>query len=228
LFGAQLIRKGGTVIDQPTTGSRARIVALLRRREHTVDELAAELGVSGNAVRQQLTQLQRDGLAEATGVRRLPGAGKPATLYRMPDAAADQFSRAYAPVLAALVDELADRFAENDLVALMERTGHRLATSSPAAPDDLESIRDHASTLLDQLGAAATVELDHGTIRIEGSLCPLASAVRRRPEVCSALRAFLSAALGSPVRQCCQYGERPQCGFKVGSGKWGVGSGKAE
>lgn len=204
------------MIDQPTSGSRARIVALLRRREHTVDELAAELGVSGNAVRQQLTQLQRDGLAEAAGVRRLPGAGKPATLYRVPDNAADRFSRAYAPVLAALVDELADRFPEDELVALMESTGHRLAPSPPAAKHDQESLRALAADLLDQLGAAVTVELDDGTIRIEGSLCPLASAVRRRPEVCSALRAFLSAALDAEVQQCCKYGERPQCGFEVG------------
>ena len=203
------------MIDQPTSGSRARIVALLRRREHTVDELAAELGVSGNAIRQQLTQLQRDGLAEATGIRRLPGAGKPATLYRVPDAAADRFSRAYAPMLAALVDELADRFSEDDLVALMERTGRRLAPSAPVAHHDKESQRAFAAALLDQLGAAATVELDDGTIRIEGSLCPLASAVRRRTEVCSALRAFLSAALDAPVRQCCSYGERPRCGFRV-------------
>ena len=203
------------MIEQPTSGSRARIVAMLRRREHTVDELAAELGVSGNAVRQQLTQLQRDGFAEATGIRRLPGAGKPATLYRVPDDAADRFSRAYAPVLAALVEELADRFSEDELVALMERTGHRLAPSAPAAPHDPESLRVLTAELLDQLGAAATVELDGDTIRIEGALCPLATAVRRRPEVCSALRAFLSAALDAPVKQCCQYGERPQCGFEV-------------
>lgn len=203
------------MIDQPTSGSRARIVAMLRRREHTVDELAAALGVSGNAVRQQLTQLQRDGLAEATGIRRLPGAGKPATLYRVPDDTADRFSRAYAPVLAALVDELADRFSEDELVALMERTGHRLAPSAQAAPHDRESLRVLAADLLDQLGAAATVELDDDTIRIEGSLCPLATAVRRRPEVCSALRAFLSAALDAPVKQCCQYGGRPRCGFEV-------------
>ena len=92
--------------DQPASRSRARIIELLRRRDHTVDELAAELSVTGNAIRQHLAQLQSEGLVEPSGIRRPPGAGKPATLYRVPDEAADKFSRAYAPVLTALVDEL--------------------------------------------------------------------------------------------------------------------------
>jgi predicted ArsR family transcriptional regulator len=51
--------------------TRGRLVALLRRREHTV----VELGVTDNAIRAQLTGLERDGLVEQRGVRR--GAGKP-------------------------------------------------------------------------------------------------------------------------------------------------------
>ncbi len=199
--------------DQPISRSRERIVELLRRRERSVDDLASELGVSGNAIRQQLTLLQRDGLVEATGIRRPTGAGKPATLYRVPDDAADRFSRAYAPVLAALVDELADEMSETELVALMERTGRRLGAAAPVVGGDSASLRDHAAELLDQLGASATVELEGDTIRIEGSLCPLASAVRRRTEVCEALRSFLAAALGTEVTQCCQYDGRPRCGF---------------
>lgn len=201
--------------DQPASRSRERIVELLRRRDHTVDELAAELGVSGNAIRQQLTQLQRDGLAEATGIRRPPGAGKPATLYRVPDEAADRFSRAYAPVLAALVDELADELSRDELVALMERTGRRIGTSTQPVPADRESLRARAAELLDELGASATVELVGDDITIEGSLCPLASAVSRRTEVCEALRAFLAAALRTEVKQCCRYDGRPRCGFEL-------------
>lgn len=201
--------------DQPASSSRERIVELLRRRDHTVDELAAELSVTGNAVRQHLAQLQSEGLVEATGIRRPPGAGKPATLYRVPDEAADRFSHAYAPVLAALVDELAEGLSRDELVALMERTGRRLGTSTLSVKPDRESLRARAAELLSELGASATVNLEGNTIRIEGALCPLASAVRRRTEVCEALRAFLSAALRTEVIQCCNYDGRPRCGFEI-------------
>lgn len=201
--------------DQPASSSRERIVELLRRRDHTVDELAAELSVTGNAVRQHLAQLQSEGLVEATGIRRPPGAGKPATLYRVPDEAADRFSHAYAPVLAALVDELAEGLSRDELVALMERTGRRLGTSTLSVKPDQQSLRARAAELLSELGASATVNLEGNTIRIEGALCPLASAVRRRTEVCEALRAFLSAALRTEVVQCCNYDGRPRCGFEI-------------
>lgn len=201
--------------DQPASSSRERIVELLRRRDHTVDELAAELSVTGNAVRQHLAQLQSEGLVEATGIRRPPGAGKPATLYRVPDEAADRFSHAYAPVLAALVDELAEGLPRDELVALMERTGRRLGTSTLSVKPDQQSLRARAAELLSELGASATVNLEGNTIRIEGALCPLASAVRRRTEVCEALRAFLSAALRTEVVQCCNYDGRPRCGFEI-------------
>jgi predicted ArsR family transcriptional regulator len=201
--------------DQPAPSSRERIIELLRRRDHSVDELAAELSVTGNAIRQHLAQLQSEGLVEPSGIRRPPGAGKPATLYRVPDQAADRFSRAYAPVLAALVDELADGLSKDELVALMERTGRRLGASTLSVDADKESLRGRAAELLGELGASATVDLDGDIIRIEGALCPLASAVRSRTEVCEALRAFLSAALRTEVIQCCSYEGRPRCGFAV-------------
>ena len=45
-------------------------MALLRRGGMTVDELAAGLGLRGNAIRPQLAVLERDGFVERTGVRR--------------------------------------------------------------------------------------------------------------------------------------------------------------
>src|ERR671928_1702040 len=61
--------------------TRGRIVALLRRTARTVDELAAALDLTDNAVRAHLATLERDGLVEQQGVRR--GAGKPAAAYAL-------------------------------------------------------------------------------------------------------------------------------------------------
>ena len=74
--------------------ARGRIIALLRRGASTVEELAAELGVTDNAVRAHLQLLEREGLVRATGSRQGPGAGKPATTYELADRRRRQRCRA--------------------------------------------------------------------------------------------------------------------------------------
>src|SRR3954463_15079999 len=84
--------------------TRGRILSLLRVAPRTVDELAGELKVTDNAVRQHLTGLERDGLVRGVGVRRSGGAGKPATVYELHADAEPLLSRAYAPVLGTLLE----------------------------------------------------------------------------------------------------------------------------
>jgi len=59
--------------------TRGRIVTLLRRNNHTVEELAQELALTDNAVRAHLATLERDGIVQQRGVRR--GSGKPSYVY---------------------------------------------------------------------------------------------------------------------------------------------------
>src|ERR1043165_4410363 len=91
--------------------ARGRILTLLRRDPRSVEELAAELEVTDNAVRAPLVALEREGMVDGAGVRRTGGVGKPATLYRIVPEAEDVFSTAYAPVLRALLESLQERLA---------------------------------------------------------------------------------------------------------------------
>src|SRR5947208_7905390 len=95
--------------------ARGRVIALLRRGSSTVEELAAELGVTDNAVRAHLQLLEREGLLQATGTRQGPGAGKPATTYELSAHAESALSSAYAPVLTALLRTLAERMPPETL-----------------------------------------------------------------------------------------------------------------
>ena len=74
--------------------TRGRIVALIRRGDRTVDEIANAVGMTDNAVRSHLTALERDGLIRQSGVRRSPHAGKPAALYGLDPSAEPLLSRA--------------------------------------------------------------------------------------------------------------------------------------
>ncbi|MGH7680318.1 MAG: helix-turn-helix domain-containing protein, partial [Gemmatimonadaceae bacterium] len=107
--------------------TRGRIVALLRIRPHTVEELRTELGLTDNAVRPHLVGLERDGMIRQVGTRRSEGAGKPAALYEVDPDAEPQLSRAYAPVLSALLEVLTDELPEREARRVLRETGRRLA-----------------------------------------------------------------------------------------------------
>ena len=196
--------------------TRGRIVAALRRGARTVEELARALGLTDNAVRAHLSTLERDGLVRAAGVRRGPGAGKPATLYEVPRDAEPLFSRAYAPVLGALLDELADQLPAERRVDVMRAVGRRLAAGiGRPAGEPLRTRVQSGVALLNALGGDAQVEEHEDKLVIRGCGCPLSAATSRRPEVCQAVEVLLTEVVGSPMRQCCAHGDRPRCCFDV-------------
>jgi predicted ArsR family transcriptional regulator len=198
--------------------TRGQIVALLRRGARTVEELAQAVGLTDNAVRAHLATLERDGLAVQVGVRRGTGAGKPATLYELHPEAEPLFSRAYAPVLRAMLDVIAERMSDEDVEALMGDVGRRLATQlGRDVTGDLPARVHAAAGLLSALGGAPYVETGDDTLQLRGYGCPLSAAVTARAEVCHAVEALLSEVIGSPVREHCDRGDRPRCCFHVGT-----------
>ena len=197
--------------------TRGRVLTHLRRGPATVEELSRALDLTDNAIRAHLTSLERDGLLRQAGVRRGPGAGKPAAVYQLSPDAEVRFSRAYAPVLTALLEELTTRLPSEETEALMREAGGRLASSLPSHATSREDRVREAAALLNALGGDVSVEPEPGGFRIRGSGCPLSATVSRRPEACRALQGLLAQAIGAPVGLCCEQGTRPRCCFTVPS-----------
>jgi predicted ArsR family transcriptional regulator len=196
--------------------TKGQIVALLRRSSRTVEDLAASLGLTDNAIRSQLATLERDGLVRQDGVRRSPGAGKPATVYEVVPEAEQLFSRAYAPVLTALLDELAEQLPAERVDMLMQGVGRRIAEGVPRRQAGDLAARVYAAVgLLNSLGGEAESEEREGAFLIHGCGCPLSAATSRRPEMCRAVESMLSEVIGAPVRERCERTERPRCCFEV-------------
>lgn len=197
--------------------TRGKIVALIRRGVGEVEEIARELDISPNAVRTHLAALERDGIVTRSGVRRTSSVGKPPTVYQIRPEAAPLFSRAYAPVLGALLDELTDQLSPQRAEALMQSVGRRLAASGgQPPPGDLAARADAAVALLKSLGGEIHVERTKDAIVLRGMAdCPMAAVVSRQPVLCQALESLLTEFLGAPVRACCDHGERPRCCFRV-------------
>jgi predicted ArsR family transcriptional regulator len=194
--------------------TRGRIVNLLRRSTLTVDDLARALDLTDNAVRAQLTGLERDGIVRQQGLRK--GAGKPSVAYELTPDIEPVLSSAYRPLLSALLDGLAATLPERELVALMRAAGRRLAQELPALRGDPATRASAVSAALNDLGGLAVAE--HGPdgwmVRSEG--CPLAVVVRQHPKVCKALEAMVGELAGVTVREHCDRSdERPRCCFQL-------------
>jgi predicted ArsR family transcriptional regulator len=197
--------------------TRGRVLALLRRGEMTADELAEALGLTDNAVRAHLATLERDGFIQPQAERRHGRVGKPATLYQVSPDAEPLFSKAYVPLLTALLAALGERFTAKELSGLLAEAGSRLAADVAHASGELSHRAQAASNLLNQLGGLCSVEEVEAGARylIQGRGCPLGVAVKERPEVCEAIVTLLSELTGARVRSCCDRTGRPSCCFEV-------------
>lgn len=199
-----------------SVSTREQVMAQLRRGQFTVEELAAAVGVTDNSVRAHLAALEGDGFVHIEGLRRTPGAGKPAALYGLNVAADVAASSAYPPVLVAVVEVLLESLPDREASALLEEVGHRLARSAGgrARGNDEQRVEAAAAALV-ALGGDVEVGRDGEQLVIQGFGCPLASAVSSRPEMCHAVQVFVADVAGGITHQHCHHGERPRCRFLV-------------
>ncbi|MBA2684208.1 MAG: ArsR family transcriptional regulator [Gemmatimonadaceae bacterium] len=193
--------------------TRGHILALLRGGARSVDELAAELGLTDNAVRAHLIILVREQLALASGARRDGGVGKPATLYSIAPEAQLLFSRAYSPLLAALLAELRAHETPAAMMRLLRRAGHRMAPQP--ASGSLEARVHAGSDLLNELGGSTDVARESGGFAIRGHGCPLAEAVVACPETCRAVEQMLTDVIGTRTIESCDRVGPPNCHFRI-------------
>jgi predicted ArsR family transcriptional regulator len=197
--------------------TRGRLVALLRRKGCTVDELAAGLGLTDNGVRAHLATLERDGLVRRAGsVRRGSGGGKPAYVYELTPEARELFPRAYEPVLGGLLDVLAERLGSEELETLLREAGDRMASGRGEPSGGIRERLGAAVDVLDDLGGLAEIEERDGTFVIRSYGCPLAAVVSGQPQACDLVEAFIAKLTGVRVREHCERGENPRCRFEVG------------
>jgi predicted ArsR family transcriptional regulator len=198
------------LLDSPA----GQVMGLLRRGPMTVDELAAALGLSGNAVRPQLAILERDGLVGQGESRK--GVSKPARTYVLTAEAELLFSRAYVPVLTQLLQVLDERLEPDEFDRLMRDVGRRLMADRPRPSGDLRQRAEAASALLNDLGGLAEVEEHVGGFLIRGYGCPLSAATQRHPEACKAVESLLAEFAGISVAKCCDAEDRLRCCFEIG------------
>ena len=152
------------------------------------------------------------------GVRRGGGAGKPAAIYELHPDAEPLLSRAYAPVLATLLEVVSEELPTLQARRLFRETGRRIAASlGGRAAGDIHTRAKAAAAVLTALGGEVVVEEKRGGAMLRGSACPLATASSRSPHVCRAVESLVAEISGAQVHECCERSERPRCCFEIAS-----------
>jgi predicted ArsR family transcriptional regulator len=193
--------------------TRGQVIALLRRKAQTVEELAGALDLTDNAIRAQLSALERDGLVQQHGVRR--GGSRPAAVYGLTHHAERFFPKAYETALRHLVGVLLEHYSPEECEQMLRLTGRRIAQEQGLTSAGAVERLQRSVAVLGTLGALVEVEEHDGTTYICGYSCPLANVTTRHKEACKLLEAMLLELTGLPVQEHCQQHEDVACWFKV-------------
>jgi predicted ArsR family transcriptional regulator len=190
---------------------------LLRGATRTVNELAAELELTDNAVRAQLLTLERDGLVRQSGVQR--GYRKPHFAYELTPEAEHLFPKSYDALLNVLLSVLKERLAPNELGDVLREVGRKAAADAMTiltSDSDLAVKAEQAAKVLEALGGAPRLEKLDGKILIQSTSCPLATAVAAHPEMCRVAETLVAQITGGRVRERCHKTDTPpRCLFEI-------------
>jgi DeoR family suf operon transcriptional repressor len=181
-------------------GPRALILVELKLAPGlTAKELASRLGLSLNAIRHHLKELEVDGLLAHEREQR--GVGAPVFAYRLSAAGERVFPRRYEAALTDVLETLVEREGRDAVVAALEARYSALLRRLPADLTELPSERRLAAVtrLLNEDGFMPGWEgsAEGGTLTEHN--CAVRALAERFPEICAAEERFLGAALGASV-----------------------------
>jgi DeoR family transcriptional regulator, suf operon transcriptional repressor len=179
----------------------AVLVQLKRTRRLTAKELAGRLGVSLNAIRHHLKELEAEGLVGYDREHR--GVGAPVFRYTLTAAGEALFPRRYEETLTALLDRLVEREGRAAALALLEAHIAGLSTQlgmemDGAGPEErLQAVARTRS----QQGYMAEATLKNGIGVLTEHNCAIRAVAERFPEICAAEARLLAEVLDAEVER---------------------------
>lgn len=190
-------------VDQLPDSRRAILHALKRRGASTIAQLAEELQLTGEAVRQQLLQLQREGWVEAK-ITRDPErirTGRPATSYSLTEAGDHLFPKEYDALSVAVIDAVADELGPDAMKRVLSRIYEErvAAAEGPLRDLPLEDRVEALKNLYIDHDPFMDVEKTDGGFRLIERNCPFLNTAMRRPALCSVSVNALTRLLGVRV-----------------------------
>jgi DeoR family suf operon transcriptional repressor len=180
----------------------AALVAVKKAQPITAGELAAQFGLTPNALRRHLKALEDEGLVRYR--RESRGVGGPVFAYSLTAEGEALFPRTYAPALAGALEVLREQLGSEGMIRFFRAQWTSLLERSGPAPAGLplEERAQLLAELLSSQGYMAEAESRSPTeATIREHNCAVRAIAERFPEVCAAEAQFLEEVLGAEVER---------------------------
>jgi predicted ArsR family transcriptional regulator len=197
--------------------TRMEVLELLRRKGHaSAETIASDLGVTPNAVRQHLTNMERDGLVVSHPER--SGRGRPSLLFSLTERADSVFPKRYGQLATMVLQEVQEMGGPNALDEVFARVAARHAG---AIQRDLAglSFDDKLRRVVAWIGRAGTLAEQTETpegVKVTIHNCPFRNTALKFPQVCTITPHLISQLLDTAVSQADSiHRHDPYCSFVV-------------
>lgn len=202
------------IAGRPT---RMEVLEFLRRKQAaSAEAIASELGITPNAVRQHLTNLERDGLVRSVPVRNKRG--RPNLMFSLTERADASFPKRYGQLATMVLTELQEMGGPELLDDVFARVAERHAGAIEKELDSLD-FDEKLQRVVAWIGRAGTLAESEQTpegIRVTINNCPFRNTALKFPQVCTITPQLLVRLLGSPVSQDSSIHRRDRyCSFLV-------------
>jgi DeoR family suf operon transcriptional repressor len=201
-------------------GLRAQILHAIKRSQPvTAKSLSETFGVSANAVRRHLKELELDG--SVLYAREQRGMGAPVFVYRLTERGESLFPNRYEDALTGLLRHIEARAGRGEISRMFyeqfRERAERLKTELADQP--VEARLQRLVRMLSEEGYMAEWRSMGGSIRLAEHNCAIRAVAERYPEVCAAERRFLTEVLAAQVERrthitegsnACEYAITPE------------------
>jgi predicted ArsR family transcriptional regulator len=197
--------------------TRMEILELLRRRGRcSAETIANGLDLTPNAIRQHLTNLERDGLVVSQPER--SGRGRPALLFALTERADAVFPKRYGQLATMVLQDIQEMGGPEALDELFARVAARHAKAIEKDLDGL-GFEEKLNRVVAWIGRAGTLversEAPEG-IRVTIHNCPFRNTALKFPQVCTITPQLITGLTGAAVSQSDSIHRRdPYCSFVV-------------
>jgi predicted ArsR family transcriptional regulator len=197
--------------------TRMEVLELLRRKgRSSAETIANDLGVTANAVRQHLTNLEREGLVVSQPER--SGRGRPSLLFALTERADSVFPKRYGQLASMVLQEVQEMGGPDALDEVFARIAGRHAE---AIEKDISGMAfdEKMRKVVSWIGRAGTLveqTEDPEGIRVTIHNCPFRNTALKFPQVCTITPQLISRLTGAAISQSASIHRRdPYCSFVV-------------
>src|SRR3979409_652048 len=166
--------------------TRMEVLELLRRKGRcSAETIASDLGVTPNAVRQHLTNLERDGLVVSQPER--SGRGRASLLFSLTERADAVFPKRYGQLATMVLQEVQEMGGPEALDEVFSRVAARHAHAIQPALEGLE-FDEKLRRVVIWIGRAGTLAEQSETpegVKVTIHNCPFRNTALKFPQVCT-------------------------------------------